>query len=446
MTFLTCDCKESCGSSTCYDECMRIFCSGIGGIGLSAYASHMHALGHDVSGSDRSDSAILTDLQSQGVATYLEQNGKLIEKNIELLVYSEAVPESSPERRKAKELGIRQYSYFEALGELTRGKDVIAVSGTHGKSSTTAMLARIFTELGADPNVVVGTKMKEFNGRNWRKGAGDLWILEACEYRRSFLHLEPKTLVITNVDGDHFDAFKDADDYRSAFVEFASKLPEGGVIVGHGADLAVRDIANRSKKTFIDADAEALISMKTPGLHMQMNAQLALAVSRLRGLPVGDAERALQDFQGTWRRMEMKGTSPIGVTVIDDYGHHPTEIRATLSAIKNAYRGKKLVCVYQPHTNDRTLKLWGEFVTAFRDADEVVLTDVYDARPEKDAGQVDMKKLAADIQSGSSGPCIAAGSISQAEAMLRTKILKTGDIALVMGAGDVTELAGRLLT
>ncbi len=424
---------------------MKIYCSGIGGIGLSAYAAQMRARGHEVSGSDRSDSATVEDLRSQGVKVILIQDGSGVGDDVDLLVYSEAIPVDAPERAKAKKLGIRQISYFAALGELTKGTTLIAVCGTHGKSSTTAMTAKVLIEAGLDPNIVVGTKLKELSGRNWRRGSGNLWVVEACEYRRSFLYLSPSIILVTNADGDHFDAFKDQSDYEFAFQEFFSKLPSGGVIIAHGGDAQVQNIIKHAEKEGIDADREPLATLATPGQHMRSNAQLVLALSRHLGLSEDDSRRSLSTFSGTWRRMEMKGVTKDGVTVIDDYAHHPTEIRATLSAMREAYPGHRLICAFQPHTHDRTLKLWKDFAQSFKDADVVLVTDIYDARPDRDAAKANVNELAAAIGKSCRCESKASGSVKETETLLRSDILKHDDILITMGAGTITDLATAML-
>ncbi len=431
-------------TAACYSFHMKIYCSGIGGIGLSAYAAHMKTRGHEVMGSDKAASAVTEDLVKQGVAVALKQDGSAMPGELDLFVYSEAIPETAPERMKATLMKVRQMSYFQALGELCAGGDVIAVCGTHGKSSTTAMAARVFMNLGLDPNVVVGTKMKELGGRNWRKGAGNLWIVEACEYRRSFLHIKPTTILITNADGDHFDAFKDQADYESAFVEFASKLPSDGKVIGHGADATVKRVAEKSKKAFLDADTQPLTPLKTPGLHMQKNAQLVLALAEERGVDVAKAGAELAGFEGTWRRMEVKGVNAHGITVIDDYAHHPVEIRATIAAIKKEYPRKRLVCVFEPHTNDRVLKLWKDFTTSFTQADLLLVTKVFDARPDKDAEQADVAKFAAEIGRTSKVACRPTGSLEKTKVALET-LQHENDVLLIMGAGNSTKLADAMM-
>lgn len=423
---------------------MKIFCSGIGGIGLSAYAAHMKLAGHDVSGSDRAASDTTRDLEAMGIAVHLKQDGSGIPEGTDLFVFSEAIPPESPERVKALESDIRQISYFNALGELTAGKTLIAICGTHGKSSTTAMTAKVFIEAGLDPNVVVGTKTADLGGKNWRRGGGNLWIVEACEYRRSFLYLKPQIILITNADGDHFDAFEGQDDYQEAFVEFLASLPKNGTVIAHGGDSATEAILKRAKLECIDADAEPLPALTVPGTHMQMNAQLVVALARKQGIDPAKVSASLKAYAGSWRRMEVKGDMDIGVTVIDDYAHHPTEIRATIAAMKSAYPGRRLVCVFEPHTNDRTLKLWKEFTTAFTEADQVLVTHVYDARPDKDTERADVSKFAAEIGRTSKVASRPSGSLEKTKETLKT-ILKRNDVLLVMGAGNSTALAAAML-
>ncbi len=424
---------------------MRIFCSGIGGIGLSAYASHMLLLGHEVLGSDRTDSELLQDLRLQGIQITLKQDGESMPKDLDLFIYSEAIPENSPERTEAAKRGMRQISYFQALGELTAGKDLIAICGTHGKSSTTAMVVQVLVDAKRDPSAVIGTKVPFLKGRNWRQGDGNLWIVEACEYRRSFLSLKPSIIVVTNTDGDHFDSFVDIDDYRKAFLEFFSALPENGVIIAHGLDEESMKIARASRRTCIDADKEETPDLGVPGNHMKQNAKLVLALARHLGVDDQIAKDCLKNFTGTWRRMEVKGTTKNGITIVDDYAHHPTEIKATLAAMREAYGNRRIIAVFQPHTHDRTLKLWNEFAGAFGDADETLLTSVYDARPDRDSKRVDEKSLAAAIEIQSRRPCLFAGGLEKTEQILCSNIAKSGDVIVVMGAGDITKLSDRLL-
>lgn len=423
---------------------MTIFCSGIGGIGLSAYASLQRMAGHEVCGSDRSDSALLQSLREQGIGIALTQDGSALPTDCDLFVYSEAIAVDAPERVRARERGVRSLSYFQALGELSRGYSVIAVCGTHGKSSTTAMAARVMIEAGLDPTVVVGTKVRELEGKNFRKGKSNLFLLEACEYRRSFHFLSPSIVLMTNVDGDHFDAFPTIEAYREAFADFLALLPEDGVVITHGSDPDARALAEHCGRRFIDADAFPLVSLQTPGLHMRQNAQLVLALAAELRVPAPEAVRILGGFAGTWRRMEVVGERS-GVTVIDDYAHHPREIRATLAALREAYPGRRMVTAFQPHTHDRTLKLYDDFCTAFRDTDVVVVAETYDARSDIETQRVDTARFTVDIGKGSGVEALYGGSLPATEQLLRSNILKHGDVLVCMGAGDVTKLAGRMM-
>lgn len=405
----------------------------------------MRERGHDVSGSDRTDSALLEDLRSQGIATTLKQDGSNLPKNIDLFVYSEAIPQDSPERKEAERRSIRQISYFQAIGELTAGSNLIAVCGTHGKSSTTAMAASVLIAAGFDPSVIVGTKLPLLGGKNWRRGAGDLWIVEACEYRRSFLHLKPKMILLTNADGDHFDYFRDPDDYHAAFVEFVSSLPADGIVIAHGKDEQSMKIVSDAKKKWIDADLLPLPILSIPGIHMQKNALLVSALGKHLGISETVTANALQTYAGSWRRMEVKGTVH-GITVIDDYAHHPLEIRATLSAMREKFAGRRIVAVFQPHTNHRTLKLWDDFASSFTDADAVMVTSIYGARAEKDTEKADESAFAEAIFGRSRKHCIASGSLEKTEQILCSDIAKTGDVIVIMGAGDSTNLSDSLIS
>ena len=404
----------------------------------------MQSRGNDVWGSDREDSDVLKNLRRQGIHISLTQDGSAIPEGTELFVFSEAIPMKAPERRLAVQRGIRSLSYFQALGELTAGKNLIAVAGTHGKSSTTAMATKMLMDTGRDPSVVVGTKMRELPGGNWHSGQGDLWVVEACEYRRSFLYLKPRIILVTNADGDHFDAFKDQADYRQAFIEFISALPQDGTLITHGNDPVLREIAAKAKRTIIDADQYPLIQLKTPGLHMQQNAQLVLALANVLGLEQSQVQASLSDFSGTWRRAEVKGVTIHGVTVIDDYAHHPVEIRSTLRGLKEAYSKHRIVCVFQPHTHDRTLKLWKEFSTSFSDAHIVIVPNIYDARPDTEEASVDIASFVRSIAEGSKNTCIDGKSLRETEKLLRGTLLQKNDLLVVMGAGDVTVLAATM--
>ncbi len=422
---------------------MIIYCSGIGGIGLSAYAALQRHAGHTVRGSDRSDSALLDDLRAQGIEVFLEQDGSHITPDIDLFVYSEAIPPDAPERVKARELGIEQQSYFHALGELSKDYDVIAVCGTHGKSTTTAMAAKVFIDAGKDPTVVVGTKSPDLGGKNWRKGNSDIFIVEACEYRRDFHYLFPDTVVFLTVDGDHFDAFGSIEEYEKAFVEFFKLQPDGKPVITHGGDIDCVRVVAESGHPMIDADQLALPNIGVPGEHMRQNARLVVALAKQYGIPEDVALRSLAGFHGTWRRMEVVGTRADGVTVIDDYAHHPVEITASLQGIREGYPGRRIVLVFQPHTHNRTLDMYEEFLPVFGDVDLLVIPNVYAAR-EVSAETVDVARFAADITEKSGVEAHDGGGLSGTLEWL-SKAIKPNDVVVTMGAGDVTTLATKIV-
>ena len=419
---------------------MKIFCSGIGGIGLSAYAALQNASGHSVCGSDAVRSDLTDDLSEQGIPVTYTQDGSALDADIDLFVYSEAIPKNAPERIRAQELGIPQKSYFQALGEFSKEYTVIAVCGTHGKSSTTAMAALVLMETGADPTVVVGTKIPQLDHRNWRKGSSDIFLLEACEYRESFLHLHPDIILMTNVDGDHFDAFDSLQDYQDAYVSFLRRLPQSGTVITHMNDPECAKIvkeAGLSKSAIVHTEAYALPLLSVPGRHMQENAQLVVALADQLHI---DATLPLKSFSGTWRRMEIKGETDEGVLVIDDYAHHPKEVVATIAAARQAYPGRRIVCVFQPHMHDRTARFYQDFLIAFDAADVVIISDIYDARPDVDMERIDTAQFAADIHAES----LYGGSLSETLS-LTEQTVRRGDVLLVMGAGDITSVAQKLV-
>jgi len=424
---------------------MKIYCSGIGGIGLSALAALLKNEGNEVMGSDRADSPLLQSLRDMGVTVFLNQDGSCVPDDIDLFLYSEAVAPDAPERKKAKELGVEMKSYFGGLSHLEKGKKEIAICGTHGKSTTTAMVAKLLIDAGKDPTVVVGTKSPDLDGRNWRKGKGELFAVEACEYMRSFHYLSPHVVLMLNVDGDHFDAYGSIEEYQEAFVQFLKRLPkQDGMVIAHLTDPQSRDVVKRSGRQYIDADSIPLPQLNVSGTHMQKNAQLVLALAAHLGIPNDVALESLKGFRGTWRRMELKGEMAGGIPVIDDYAHHPVEIKASLQGIRAQYPDKRIVLAFQPHTHDRTKKLYDEFLHAFSDADLVIIPDIYNARNFIENGEVDVDAFVADINAKGKKEARNGKGMEATEKMLREE-LKPGDVLVCMGAGTITNLAAKMM-
>jgi UDP-N-acetylmuramate--alanine ligase len=311
-----------------------------------------------------------------------------IEDETDLVVYSIAVKDNNPELAAARSRGIVCMTYPEALGELTKEYTTIAVCGTHGKTTTTAMVSSMLKACGKNPTVIVGSLLSD-GGTNFIQGDSEYLVVEACEYRRSFLNLHPTHIIVTNIDEDHLDYYKDLDDIKSAFQSFTDKLPTEGSLVTH-ADV---DLATHAKKINADVIDKDNIELSVLGEHNKRNAQLALALAGTLGLSEDDARKGLLSFAGTWRRLEYKGIWH-DIAMYDDYGHHPAEIKATLQALREKYPHNKytLIAVFQPHLYSRTKLLLDDFAGSFSDADKICVMPIYAAR-EVDDGTISSHDL-----------------------------------------------------
>lgn len=418
---------------------------GIGGIGMSGLARYYLHEGWQVSGSDRDETDITRALAAEGVELYAEQVATNISESIDQVVYTEAMPKDHPEMQAAQALDIPMLNYFQALGQVANQYYLIAVAGTHGKTTTTAMLADILEEASYDPTVIVGS-LRAKTGSNFRPGQSKYAVVEACEYKRDFLHLTPDVLVITNIELEHVDYYKDLADVQSAFRELAQSIPEEGYIVTDTASETIAPCLEGVQATVIDyrEHLNLTMSLRQPGLHIRLDAAAASAAATTIGIEKTFIEDGLTNFAGTWRRFEYKGDIVAEggglVPVYDDYGHHPTEIRVTLDGVRELYPDKTIQLVFQSHTYSRTKDLFAEFVEVLALADSVTLLPIYAARSE--------------TESVSSEDIMAA----LAEKQVPTKLLHTpeaaavhiretvrdGDVVVVMGAGPVTEVANQL--
>jgi len=409
---------------------MKIHLIGIGGIGVSALAQYYLAKGHQVSGSDLVASEITNDLKEKGIKIYIGNFAKNITKDFDLVVYSPAVKESNQEYKKAKHLKIKMQSYPEALGDLTREYYTIAISGAHGKSTTTAMTALILIEAGLDPTVVVGTKLKEFNNSNFRFGQSKILVIEACEYDASFLNYFPKIIVVTNIDKEHLDYFKTFTNVKKSFDKFIAKLPKDGHLI---KDISLEHVdAVKIKKI-----------LKVPGDHNILNALNALQVARILNIPDSISLKALSGFNGTWRRFEEKNSKIKNLKIISDYAHHPNEILATFKAAREKYKKNKIGCIFQPHQHQRTHYLFNDFVKVFRNVpiDQIIITDIYDVtgRETKTINKgVSSEKLVKKINRKN----VLYLPMDSLENYIKTNI-KSGEVLIIMGAGDIFKLADR---
>lgn len=417
---------------------------GIGGIGMSALAQLYLSEGNAVTGSDREKSLTTELLESKGIRVLLTQNAENVPQDAELVVYSDAVWEDNPERRRAKELGLRQVSYFEALGEVSKGRLTIAVTGTHGKTTTTAMLADILKDSGKEPTAIIGSIVREF-GSNYLEGKKDLLVVEACEYKDHVLKLSPHILVLTNLEWDHTDWFPSLEVMLEMFAKAVEKVPKDGVIIANLKAPHVSVVLKGTKARLVDYSEETVPKLHLIGEFNRMNARAAKAAARAYAPDLADdaMDTSLSTFQGTWRRFEYKGETPEGAFVFDDYAHHPTAIRETLkSAYDIMLSGRKLIVAFHPHLYSRTRDLMDEFAGAFEGADEVVLAPIYPAREDPIPG-ITSEALAKRIEKHGV-VAKAFQSLEAVEAYLRTVSDKKTNI-LTMGAGDIYKVADNLV-
>ncbi|MFA5369009.1 MAG: Mur ligase family protein [Candidatus Paceibacterota bacterium] len=363
---------------------MKIYFIGIGGIGVSALAQYYLQKNNEVFGSDATASEITEMMEKMGAKIIIgEQSENNIKENYDLLIYSPAVKNDNPELVIAQKKGIKCLSYPEALGELTKEYFTIAITGTHGKSTTTSMIAMMLIKAGMDPTVIVGTKLKEFNNSNFRMGNSKYLVIEACEHEASFLYYWPQIAVVTNMEEDHLDYYKNFENIEKAFNEFTGHLSEKGLLIKKS------DINLKTKAKIIDfeinqIEAQKLQSiMKVPGEHNILNALAAMEVGKALEIPENIIFASLGEFYGTWRRFDVIDL-PNNLVLIDDYAHHPTEIKATLKAARQKYSNQQIYCFFQPHQYQRTQFLWEEFINVFKNSldeklvDKLYIVDVYD--------------------------------------------------------------------
>lgn len=415
---------------------------GVGGIGVSALARMMLLRGVSVTGSDRDRSLITESLEMAGATIFIDHDRAHVPEACDLVIYSPAVPEDNPELRVARERGVQTLSYPESLGMISRGMRTIAVSGTHGKTTTTAMLAGVLVGAHLNPTVIVGSLLK--SGSNFISGTSDIFVVEACEYKRSFLNLSPEILVITNIDNDHLDYYGTIEGVQKAFAELVEKVPVTGAIVCDPSDPLVAPVLVKAVARIADyslGNPTSKLKLSVPGEHNIKNAKAALAVVRILGVNEDEAIELVAKFEGTWRRMEYKGKLLSGALVYDDYAHHPTEIKATLQGFRAKYPAGRIRVVFQPHLYSRTKLLLNEFAESFSDADEVIVVPIYAAR-EKPDPEITAEKLTQAIKAHHK-KVSAISEFSAVESYISTTTEKD-DIIITMGAGDVFKIGGRL--
>ncbi len=463
----------------------RVHFIGIGGCGMSGLARITRGTGAVCTGSDTTATAVTDSLQSEGFPVTLEQTADTLPADCELVVASAAVCSTHPEVAEATRRGIPTLKYAQMLGQLMVGRTGVAIAGTHGKSTTTSMLCHTLIQAGLDPSWIIGASCPQIGG-GARQGRDNHLIVEACEFDRSFHHLNPTHAVILNVEEDHMDIYGSIDAIAEAFAVFAAKIPPGGsLLIQHETPHRLAVTAKLTcqietlgfapgadwRVNLIDAPAsppsdspgaavhqpiellhnDAVVCRWTsamPGDHMAYNAAAAAVTAHRLGATWDDIARALSTFQGLDRRMQLLGTRPVTgtrghpghVTVIDDYGHHPTEIDTTLRALRRAFQPRRLICVFQPHQHSRTRFLMEQFAAGFRDADIVIVPDIYFVR---DSEQERHAVRAADLVDRLRTQGRQAMHLHPFAAIVEQLALITqpGDLLVTMGAGDVWQIA-----
>lgn len=452
-----------------FEEPIHVHFIGIGGISMSGLAEILLEEGFTISGSDAKQSALTDSLAQKGATIYIGQKASNLSIRPALVVYTAAIREDNEEFKAAVDAGIPMLSRAELLGQIMDNYEKsIAVAGTHGKTTTTSMISQILLVAKADPTISVGGILEAIGG-NIRVGGSEVFITEACEYTNSFLHFHPKYSIITSVEAEHLDFFKDIDDIRRSFHEFAGNTAHDGVLIINGQIAALDQITNNlscsvttyglcenddfyaKNITYNDhacgtytlmhkTEDLGTVSLSVPGRHNVSNSLAAIALCLNLGLPLDVIKKGLLQFDGTKRRFEYKGTKN-GITVIDDYAHHPTEVAATLTAARNYPHGR-IICVFQPHTYSRTKAFLSDFARVLSMADIVVLADIYAAR-EKNTIGISSKDLLAELQKNGQESYYFP-SFDEIEKFLSEKCINN-DLLITMGAGDVYLIGEHLL-
>jgi UDP-N-acetylmuramate--alanine ligase len=434
---------------------------GLGGIGMSGLAEILMDQGFIITGSDRAANDNTERLEGLGATLYVGHDARNVEPDVDVLVYSSAIPPDNPEILLAHHRKIPVIRRAEMLAEVMRLKYGIGIAGTHGKTTTTSMVSLVLMEGGVDPTVIVGGRLRGLAGSNARMGKGEFIVVEADEYDRSFLSITPTIAVLTTLETDHLDCYRDLEDIKSAFLQFVNKVPFYGFVVLCLDEPALQDIMPKIKKKIItyglngQADLQAVdivhrlnttkflvlqggkelgeIELQIPGKHNVQNALAAIAVGLELHVPFDLVKTGIEKFTGVFRRWEVK--AEVGdIMVVDDYAHHPTEIKATLAGVKAGWR-RRVICVFQPHLYSRTRDFYDEFGRSFFNADVLVLTDVYPAREEPIQGVSGELIVNAAKELGHKQVHYVPDKKALPKFLMEIK--QPGDIIITMGAGDI---------
>lgn len=443
-------------------QAQHIYFSGIGGIGMSALAQLFAAEGKKISGSDIVRSDMTERLELQGIPVALTQDGSGIREGIDLCIFTSAVPATHPERQACERLGIPTLSYFEAVGEYAKEfENVIAISGTHGKSTTTALIGLVLVEAGLDPTVIVGTVVSEFHS-NARKGSKKYLVVEACEYKEHMMNIHPNMIVLTNIEADHLDYYRDLEHITQTFQKYIDGLPRTGILFKNVDDTesvelstdartvtygATRQCEFRASSMTVQDKTQSFVvgghtyTLNIPGKFNVYNATAAIAVARTLGVEESHIEKVFAAFRGVWRRFEVVG-SYNNATVISDYAHHPTAVHSTIKAARQFYPGKRIVVVFQPHQRDRTIKLFEGFTQSFSEADLVIIQEIYDVAGREAGEQISSRDLVKAIEKVGKY-AFYTRDVAHTRQQI-DELVENNDVVLIMGAGDIDHLARAL--
>lgn len=459
-------------------DAKKIYMVGIKGVGMTAIAQVLKLRGAEVSGSDTHEKFFTDEVLAKSGIGFYEgfDAAHLAAEKPDLVIYSTAYTDENPELAAARKSGVAILSYPEALGQILKEGFGIAVCGTHGKTTTTAMLGFVLQELGADPTVIVGSAVPQLGG-NARAGGGKYVVVEADEYQNKFLYFDPRAVVLTSAEYDHPDFFKTPEEYNDAFRKFVAKIPADGFLVACADDKNVKEISASASCKIISygltrgdwqtkvnpstalplekgesgggmtfevlekGESRGIFKIKLFGNHNVANALAVIATARELGFDLEKIREALQKFFGAVRRFEIKGEAA-GVLVIDDYGHHPTEIRVTLEAARQKYSDRRIWCVFHPHTFTRTKALLKDFSKSFGAADKTIVIDIYGSAREV-AGGVSSGDLVELIKKEGKD-ALYIPTIPEAAEFLAREV-KSGDVVITMGAGDVWRVGEMLL-
>lgn len=447
----------------------RIHFIGIGGISMSGLAEILMTEGYKVSGSDAKRTAVVEKLENLGADIYIGQNKENIEKaNADLIIYTDAISSDNEELIAAQNSGTAMVDRASFLGAIMKNyKKSIAISGTHGKTSTTSMLTTIFNSSTFNPTILLGGQLNEIGG-NVKLGSKDIIITEACEYKANILKYYPTTAVILNIDEDHLDFFKNMDHIIDTFIGYARNLKDGDNLIINVDDPYTERLVSHTRAkitTFgIDMDcdyrasnilyreegcpsytltlrdgSEFRVNLSVPGTHNVYNSLGSIAAAHTNGLKMENIITCLEKYTGVQRRLEFKGMYN-NSKILDDYAHHPTEIKATLNALRESHRDRNIYCVFQPHTYTRTSSLLTSFANSFKDATKVIITDIYAAR-EKNNGSIHSRDL---VNAIAETDAMYIGELEDVEDYLM-KTLQPNDIVVTMGAGNVYTIGENIL-